>query len=104
MKVNINLEIDDAQRNVLARIIDGKDIKRLATRDEVRDYVASCIASLVEARKIADTEPAVAEVHPPKRASTGDLMRIDPEDEEYLRGKEPGFIMGWNRWKRRNQK
>lgn len=105
MKVNANIEISDEQRNVLARLIDGKQVKRLATRDEVRDYVAGCIASLVEGTRIAEvpeTTAPVATTSP--RPSIGDLLRIDPEDEERLKDKEPGFIMGWNRWKRRREK
>jgi hypothetical protein len=105
MKVNANVEINDEQRNVLARLIDGKTVKRLATRDEVREYINGCIASLVEETRIADvpeTEAPVATTSP--RSSTSDLMRIDPEDEEILKDKEPGFVMGWNRWKRRRAK
>lgn len=104
MRVNANIEISDEQRNVLARLIDGKQVKRLATRDEVRDYVAGCIASLVEASEATDTEHVAAQPIPLRSPSTGDLLRIDPEDEERLKGKEPGFIMGWNRWKRRREK
>lgn len=104
MKVNINAEISDAQRNVLARLIDSKQVKRLATRDEVREYVAGCIASLVEPGEATDTEHVAAQPIPLRPASTGDLMRIDPEDEEVLKDKEPGFVMGWNRWKRRREK
>lgn len=102
MKVNVNVEISDAQRNVLAQAIDGKPIKRLATRDEVRDYVAGCIASLVEAGAV--TEPTAVASTPLRPASTNDLSVIDPEDEEILRGKDPGYVVGWNRWKKRRDK
>lgn len=102
MKVNVNVEIGDAQRNVLATLIVGKPIKRLATRDEVRDYVAGCIASLVEDG--VATEPTAVVSIPLRPASTGDLSVIDPEDEEILRGKDPGYVVGWNRWKKRREK
>ena len=46
MKVNINLEIDDARRNRLAQVLDGKAVKRIATRDEVRDFVNALIESV----------------------------------------------------------
>jgi hypothetical protein len=104
VKVNANIEISDEQRNVLARLIDGKQVKRLATRDEVREYVAGCIASLVEPGEVTDTEHVIAQPIPLRPFSTGDLMRVDPEDEAVLKDKEPGFVMGWNRWKRRRDK
>lgn len=104
MKVNVNVEITDAQRNALAQAIDGKKNKRLATRDEVRDYVAGCIESLIAPGEATDTEHVAARHPPPRPDAIGDLMRIDPEDEEHLSGKEPGYIAGWNRWKRRRDK
>lgn len=103
MKVNANIEITDAQRNVLAQQIDGKPNKRLATRDEVRAYVDGCIASLVEGETAAETVTA-APLSPRRSPSTSELLKIDPEDEAVLKDKEPGFIIGWNRWKRRERK
>ena len=105
MKVNLSLELDDTQRNVLARVLSGKDVKRLATRDEVRVFVEEWIkGSLAEQPEAAASEPTVAATKPPHRLSASELMRIDPEDEERLKGKEPGFIMGWNRVKRRDKR
>jgi hypothetical protein len=105
MKVNLGVEINDAQRNVLSNRIAGKPTKRLATRDEVRAYVDGCIASLVEGACITEVPESTAPVATTTpRPTTSDLMRIDPEDEEYLRDKDPGFVVGWNRWKRRRDK
>ena len=100
MKVNLSLEVTESQRNVLARLLTGKDIKRLATRDEVREFVAGCIESLTE-REGAVLPADAAIALPQPRVSVGDLLTIDPEDEEILRGKAPGYIVGWNRVKRK---
>lgn len=104
MKVSLSLEVSDPQRNALARLIEGKDIKRLATRDEVRAYVTGCVESLQGNGVAADPEPAA--VAPPSQRpfSYSELLRIDPEDEAVLKDKEPGFIVGWNKVKRRRDK
>lgn len=49
MKVNINLEVSDAQRNWLAQLLDGKPVKRLATRDDVRETIVKFVTSWAEA-------------------------------------------------------
>jgi hypothetical protein len=46
MKMNLNLTITDEQRNVLACLLAGKDVKRLATRDDVAGYVLGMLAGL----------------------------------------------------------
>lgn len=48
MKVAITIEITDKQRNVLANLGATKRHKKLASRPDVRDFIAGCIAGLTE--------------------------------------------------------
>lgn len=43
MIVNARLNVSDDGRRALARLIDGKETKRLATRKEVREFVFGCV-------------------------------------------------------------
>lgn len=47
MKVAITLEVNDAERNAISLMLHPKAKKRLATRDEVRQFVIDQVA-LVE--------------------------------------------------------
>ena len=46
MKVHLTIEISDEQRNALSLVDHPRAKKRLATRDEVRTFVESRIASI----------------------------------------------------------
>jgi hypothetical protein len=112
MKVAVSLEVNDAVRNALACEVDGRRSARLATRAEIRMYLDGCMNSLAGTTRTvaasnerendgASTTPPA----PPRSPSSGpasDLYRIDPEDEERLRGKPPSYIYGWNKVKRRH--
>ena len=111
MKVNLGVEINDVDRNTLAQYIDGKQGKRLATRDEVREFLVATIESLASGaqehppdpetvRRLAATLPAPL-AGDLRRA---ELLRVDEEDAQELAGKDPSYIVGWNRWKRRTAK
>ena len=46
MKVNLGVELSDEQRRSLASIIAGKAVKRLASRDDVRDYLTGIVSGI----------------------------------------------------------
>lgn len=105
MKVNLSVEIDDAQRNRLAQLIDGKTNKRLATRDEVRAFVEQLIESLA-----TDSAPLAVQTQVENRPSPdlGGLaavanarvaeMREQGVTEEYIQRWLGGF---WKKPKER---
>ncbi len=111
MKVALSLEVTDTVRNSLACEVDGRSGARLATRAEVRAYLEGCLNSLAgPTRTVAASETRANDgasstlPAPPRSPSPGlasELYRIDPEDEERLRGKPPSYIYGWNKVKRR---
>lgn len=99
MKANIAIEINDEDREVLANLLDGKITKRRVTRKDVVNLCQQHIAGLVEQARGSDIVKTLA----PKQALRGteaDLLRIDPEDQAILAGKEDSYIRGWNRVKR----
>lgn len=85
MKCIIKLELTDYQRNALARHMSGRDVKRLATRDDFRSFVKGCIDMLTA------TKP---------EETGGKLRGLTPEEErdvESLRNKgwTESQIRGW---------
>jgi len=46
MKVNLGVELSDEQRRALASIIAGKEVKRLASRDDVRNFVSGMLVGV----------------------------------------------------------
>lgn len=103
MKVNINLEIDDARRNRLAQVLDGKAVKRMATRDEVRDFVNALIESLATAQEyppvpveLVET-PSLAAVVPAAASARVAELRAEGKTEDYIKGWLRGFIGKRNR-------
>jgi hypothetical protein len=112
MKVLVSLEVQKEVRNALACEVDSRKSARLATRAEVRMYLEGCLNSLAgptrtvaashgRANDGASTTPP-ASPRSPSPGPASDLYRIDPEDEERLRGKPPSYVYGWNKVKRRH--
>jgi hypothetical protein len=112
MKMNLNLTITDEQRNVLACLLAGKDVKRLATRDDVAGYVLGMLAGLFP--RETHTEPVCskpdccggdcerAERSPEAQAITEATQRRGmsaAEARKYAEliaaGHPPGYARGW---------
>ncbi len=58
MKVNLGLEIDDAERDALADYIDGKETKRLATRKDIVALVEALFYGVLDDAMSAPAEEA----------------------------------------------
>ena len=104
MIVNIRVEVDDATRQRLASMAEGRPVKRQATRKEVTEFVEGALASLRAAPAVVDTRDgseALKTVTDALSARRGGrkLSEPDPEDRETLVDKPPNYIMGWNRYK-----
>ena len=56
MKVNVNLSIDDSERDQLANIIDGRETTRLATRKDVNRFMLGCLDAALVGRDEDVTE------------------------------------------------
>lgn len=83
MKVNVRLEVSDAARNALAVELSGHVVKRLATRDEVREFVCGVLAVL-EAEGV---EPRARVQGAPGEDAL--VRKLAAE------GKPPGYIRGY---------
>ena len=69
MKTNISIELSDEQRSKLARAIDGKESKRLATRTEVVAIATAAVLDAVNRRPAAACVPDPDVRHQPGPAS-----------------------------------
>ena len=88
MKVALSIEITDEQRNALASAITGKETKRLATRDEVREFLEGAIASLGASAVVGDA------------AGFARTTVLSPAEEELVgklraEGRSSGYIVGY---------
>lgn len=112
MKTNLKLDVADAQRNALACLLAGKQVKRLASREEVGEFVQGALAGLerigtmipASGPKVADFPAAV------ERAARGageatpevEAMRVAYRPEEarevarlLAEGRSEGYVRGW---------
>jgi hypothetical protein len=94
VKVNIGIEISDAQRNLLASLLAGKPVKRLATRDQVRDFVSGVIGSL-------DAEVNELVTNPPEEETPVSQSTLTPAEERIfnrlvlVEGKSADYARGF---------
>lgn len=95
----IRVELNDAQRDYLATLIDNKPTKRLATGKEIRGLVNQFIGATVAQAEYSGgkggTPEDIANYNP-----SSDLYQIDAEDMKFLRGKDLSYVRGWNQVKR----
>jgi len=105
MKANMSIEIDDADRNLLANFLDGKQSKRLATRKEVTGICTALFEQHMAAVKeqTEDSVQSKADSSPvqSKAEQASRLSQIDPEDRRILKDKPLAYVRGWNRVKHR---
>lgn len=98
MKTLVTLDISDEQRNNLACLLAGKHVKRMATREEIRDFVNGAIARLNEVK--ADLErgvtplpsPTVSVHHGVEARSAKEAEQVEKLRAE---GRSDGYIIGW---------
>ena len=92
MIVNHRIELSDGQRNALARLNKPSAPKRLATRDEVRDFINGCIAAL-EVMEEPERQPQPATVS----AGGTRLQRLMDRamEEDGLHDKSESYLRGW---------
>lgn len=107
MKANLSIDIDDADRNLLANFLDGKQSKRLATRKEVTGVCTALFEQHMAAVKeqMADSPSVQSKADAPSVQSKAEqasrLSQIDPEDRLILKDKPLAYVRGWNRVKHR---
>jgi hypothetical protein len=102
MKTNVQIELTDAERNRLAKMIDGKQSKRLVSRKEVVALAQQHFAGLVGA--LAGDDKTRAQIMlqsaniPPEKL---DIYKADPADIPLMAQPDnPGYVRGWNLVKR----
>ncbi len=94
MNVNIKLTLSDQERNLIARKIAGKDIKRLCSRSEVVEMVNGFIKGYitelrVEKAKVDHPSNMTLTIDPPDFSRVPDVhaSETDQWKVSYLRGR-----------------
>ena len=100
MKTNVSIELNPEQLDYLATLIDGKVTKRQATRKDVTNLVEQFIGATVARAEFTGGKAGTPEDIANYKPLSNDLYQIDPEDKEFLLGKDSSFIRGWNQVKR----
>lgn len=100
MRTVVTLDITDEQRSQLACLLAGKAVKRLATREEIRDYVLGSIARLSEVK--SELEQGAVLVQPARApaSASNHLTAFNPKEAEQIvalraAGKSDSYIAGW---------
>jgi hypothetical protein len=81
MKVALSIEVTDEQRKQLSSLIAGKAVVRLATREEVREFVNGALATLSSAD--------VPQSNSSPRGGDEEVaakLRAEGKSESYIRG------------------
>lgn len=96
MKTNVKLDVSDEIRNALAILIAGKQVKRLASREDVTAFVTGALEGLLQtAQPIDEDEPVrrSRSAEPRSQSLTADeertIARLQKE------GRDEGYIRGW---------
>ena len=89
MKVNIKLAISDSDRNLIARKLAGKDIKRLASRAEINELVRGFIEGYLTELLNEPLNPATQAPTPPDLSLVPAVYsgKSDHWKASYLRGR-----------------
>lgn len=101
MKMNCKLEVSDETRNALAVLLTGKPVKRLATRDEVGEFIRGALDALTASAPAGlgygppEGVPEVAGVTAPERLSTLTVVEQAHADKLTAEGKDASYIRGW---------
>ena len=71
MKRNIAVEIDDTDRNALARLVAGKAVKRLASRKEIAAFVMDAFEAVLASVRVDASRLSGSNVPKPERVAPG---------------------------------
>jgi len=96
MITNFSIKLSDEERCILANVIDSKITKRLATRKEVVNIARQHIGGLIGQETVNMPFTQAKQTQNP-------LYLVAREDTDFLRGKCPGYIRGWNLVKRKRE-
>lgn len=92
MKTIVPIQLNEAQRDQLANVLDGRITNRLATRTDIKAFVEGCI----DAALTLDNRQRNSDIAQ-RKAEVIDLYHH--HDDPHLIGKSPGYIRGWNQVK-----
>lgn len=108
MKINLQVEVSDEQRNIIARYLDDRETKRLVTRKEMRELVESVVVGLISGSQAHTTEPdpgAITTGRGTKKRTRKVLAQAKSDEllQEKLKSlpkeRHFGYIRGWMRVK-----
>lgn len=105
MKVNLGIELTDEQRNILACVLADRGVKRLASRNDVREFLSGVVCGMrwhPEDEAIVTALTGSEDMAAVKGGRVGQGMRV-PYSPDELRvaerlktdGKSPEYIRGW---------
>ena len=96
MKTNISIELSDAERNVIANLLKGKETKSMVTRSELTDMVQGFVQGILGYEPTTSAAKVVSIGFSPINISASlqnSLDRYGYHEDHPLR---LGYIRGWN--------
>ncbi len=106
MITNVRIDLTDEQRNVLSRAINPSAPKRLATRQDVTEYVMGCIEAATAPEAISEAPRAVStpsSVSAPAYTRLQAIMERERLSDKRLAGKSDSYVRGWCKVKFQNE-
>lgn len=97
MNVNIKISITDPERNLIARKLDGKNIKRMISRKEVNELVAGFMEGLLSDLENESIERAGYDVPSARSLPPPDLSNVPDEYADKPDSWKIGYLRGWEK-------
>lgn len=102
MKTNISIELSDAERNVIANLLKGKETKSMVSRSELNDMVQGFVKGVLNSGKVDDyvrkLDSPQHHSSPRQRDSISQKLQQSLESNGYHESHPSrlGYIRGWN--------
>lgn len=96
MKTNISIDLSDAERNVIANLLKGKETKALVTRSELNEMVQGFVKGILDYEPTTSAAKVVKIGFSPINISAKLQESLDAHGYHEDHPSRLGYIRGWN--------
>tara|TARA_R100000935_G_C2708838_1_gene113239 strand:+ start:68 stop:370 length:303 start_codon:yes stop_codon:yes gene_type:complete len=96
MKTNISIELSDAERNVIANLLKGKETKSMVTRSELSEMVQGFVQGILGYEPTTTAAKVVKIGFSPINISAKLQQSLDNHGYHESHPSRLGYVRGWN--------